>query len=60
MSDIVYIICRVPQGSVLGPLKFCIQPSTIGAILRYHGIGYHIMLTKHNSNNNIQYSNLFF
>ena len=42
MSDIVHIICGVPQDSVLGPLKFCIQLLPLGAILRYHGIGYHI------------------
>ena len=42
MSDIVHIICCVPRGSVLGPLKFCIQLLPLGAILRYHGIGYHI------------------
>ena len=32
----------MPQGSVLGPLKFCIQLLPLGVILRYHGIGYHI------------------
>ena len=32
----------MPQGSVLGSLKFCIQLLSLGAILRYHGIGYHI------------------
>ena len=42
MSDSVHIICGVPQDSVLGPLKFCIRLLLLGAILRYHGIGYHI------------------
>ena len=42
MSDIVHIICGVPQGFVLGLLKFCIQLLPLGAILKYHSIGYHI------------------
>ena len=35
-------MCGVPHGSVLGPLKFCLYLLPLGAILKYHGIGYHI------------------
>ena len=42
MSDFANIICGVPQGSVLGPLKFCLYLLPLSAILRYHNIGYHV------------------
>ncbi len=32
----------VPQGSVLGPIMFCIYTTALGAILRYYKMGYHI------------------
>ena len=35
-------MCGVPEGSVLGPHKFCLYLLPLGAILKYHGIGYHI------------------
>ena len=42
MSGVANIVCGVPQGSVLGPLKLCLYLLLLGAILKYHGIGYHI------------------
>ena len=42
MSGVDNIVCGVPQGSVLCPLKLCLYLLPLGAILKYHGIGYHI------------------
>ena len=42
LSDFANIICGVPQGSVLGPLKFCLYLLPLSAILRYRNIGYHV------------------
>ena len=42
LSDFANIICGVPQGSVLGPLKFCLYLLPLSAILRYHNMGYHV------------------
>ena len=42
MSDFVSLLCGVPHGSVLGPMKFCLYLLLLGAILRHHNIGYHI------------------
>ena len=38
MSGVANIVCGVPPGSVLGPLKFCLYLLPLGAILKYHGI----------------------
>ena len=42
MSGGANIVCGVPQGSVQGPIKFCLHLLPLEAILNYHGIGYHI------------------
>ena len=42
LSDFANIICGVPQGSVLGPLKLCLYLLPLSASLRYLNIGYHV------------------
>ena len=42
LSEFASIVCGVPQGSVLGPFKFCLYMLPLSAILRFHKIGYHV------------------
>ena len=42
LSEFASIVCRVPQGSVLGPLKFCVYMLPLSVILRLYKIGYHV------------------
>ena len=41
MLGVANLVCGVPQGSVLGSLKFCLFLLPLGAIWRYHSIDYH-------------------
>ena len=41
-SELGKLLFGVPQGSVLGPIAFCIYTIPIGAIMKYYNINYHI------------------
>ena len=42
LSELSELVYGVPQGSVLGPIEFCIYTIPLGAIMRYYNIDYHI------------------
>ena len=42
LSDFASLLCGMPQGSVLGQMKFCLYLLPLDAIPRHHNIGYHI------------------
>ena len=42
LSDFTSLLCGVPQGSVLGPMKLCLYLPPLSAILRHHIISYHM------------------
>ena len=42
LSDFANLVCGVPQGSVLGLMKFCLYLLPLCANLKKHNIGYHI------------------
>ena len=42
VSNLAELLYGVPQGSVLGPIKYCVYTLPIGAIIRHHGLKYTI------------------
>jgi len=42
LSEAAELLYGVPQGSVMGPIKYCIYTLPIGAIIRTHGLKYSI------------------
>ena len=42
LSELSELVFGVPQGSVLGPIEFCIYTIPLGAIMRHYNVSYHI------------------